>query len=219
VNKSQILAKAEKFVRERLGEEATGHDYWHAVRVRNNARAILGSMGEGDSLIVELAALLHDVGDFKVAQAEENDSTIAQKFLEQQKIPPATIKRILFIIDNLSFGKNVDLHTTSNLPIEFLIVQDADRLDALGAIGIGRAFAYGGSCNRPIYDPNYKPNLNITREWYVKSKTPTIQHFDEKLFKLKDMMNTAAARQIAEKRDEFMHEFYDRFLREWNGEE
>lgn len=217
---NQILRNAEDFARERLTDEPTGHDYWHAVRVRNNARSISDKMQSHrfDRLTIELAALLHDVGDFKVTGMSEDDTTIACTFLKTQNLPSEIIEQIIFIIDNLSFAKGIDSHTMTDLPIEFQIVQDADRLDSMGAMGVARTFAYGGKKGRPLYDPDYTPIENITRTEYITGECPSLHHFNEKLFKVKDMLNTEPARKIAIERDQFMHAFYDQFLREWNGE-
>jgi uncharacterized protein len=214
---NKLIQATEQFVRERLQNETTGHDYWHANRVRNVA-VKLAQNENADRLVVELAALLHDVGDRKVIHETENDSSIARGFLESQNVPTEVINQVIFIIDNQDFGKNIDTKTTENLPIEFQVVQDADRLDALGAIGIARVFATGQMFGQPLYDPDFHTRENLTRAEYIKGTGSSLAHFDEKLFKLKDLMNTVAARQMAESRDRFMHQFYERFLEEWQGE-
>lgn len=215
---NSILTATETYVRSRLLGEATGHDWWHAVRVRNTAKALHIKEG-GDVTVIELAALLHDVGDRKVLGTEQDDYSIAANFLKQQNMDQQGIGQIIHIISTMSFSKSLDNNGASDESIEFQIVQDADRLDALGAIGIARAFAYGGSRGRPLYDPDYVAQNFASREAYVNNKDgSTLHHFDEKLLKLKDLLNTKTAKSIAENRDAYMREFQQRFIAEWNGE-
>lgn len=206
----------EAFVKERLATDATGHDWWHTHRVRNTANELQAIEG-GDADIIELAALLHDVGDRKVIQKPEDDYSIAYDFLRSIKVGEATVDAVMRIISTLSFSKSFN-STSEEKPIELKIVQDADRLDALGAIGIARAFAFGGSAGRSLYNPAAEAQVFTSREEYVKSQGDTLHHFDEKLFLLKGTFNTAQAEAIAQQRDAFMHEFYARFLREWDGQ-
>lgn len=213
-----IIKATETFVKSRLLGEGTGHDWWHAVRVRNIAQTLQANEG-GDVTIITLATLLHDVGDRKVLGTEQDDYSIATNFLEQQGVDQQIIDHIVHIISRMSFSKSLDNSNPDSESIEFQIVQDADRLDALGAIGIARAFAYGGSRGRPLYDPDYTAQDFSSREAYINNKDgSTLHHFDEKLLKLKDLLNTKTAKQIAENRDNYMREFQQRFMTEWNGE-
>ncbi len=211
-----LIHSTELFVQDRLADEPTGHDWWHANRVRNVARQIQLVEG-GDVNVIELAALLHDVGDRKVINQENDDYSIAEDFLRAQKVGTATIDSVMFVIQNISYSKSIDSGETEK-PIELQIVQDADRFDAMGAIGIARAFAFGGSRGRPLYDPTYSPQIFQTTAAYKAAAGSTLHHFDEKLFLLKDKLNTETAKRIAEERDAYMHEFYTRFLTEWDGE-
>jgi uncharacterized protein len=215
MDKAHILNKAEYFVKKLLSKEGTGHDWWHIQRVRNNARQI-NKFEKADSFIIELAILLHDVGDRKVINKEEDDYTIAENFLKNQKISDELIDNIMFIIKNISFSKSLN-KKRNEASKEFYIVQDADRLDALGAIGIARAFAYGGSKNRPIYDPTKKAQKISTTKNYRKTQSSSLHHFEEKLFLLKNLINTKTARKIAKERDVFMRKYVDQFLKEWRG--
>ncbi len=216
MNKQTILKNTENFVKQKLAKEGTGHDFWHIERVRNNAFQI-NKFGKADFFIIELAVLLHDVGDRKVIKKEEDDYTIAENFLKTQKIPKEITDRVIFIIKNMSFSKSLN-KKKAGVSKEFYIVQDADRLDAIGAIGIARAFAYGGSKDRPLYDPTKKAQKINTTKNYRKMQSSTLHHFEEKLFLLKNLMNTKTAKKIAEKRDSFMRKYVDQFLKEWVGE-
>jgi uncharacterized protein len=216
MDKQMILKNTENFVRQKLEKESTGHDFWHIERVRNNAFQV-NKIEKADLFIIELAVLLHDVGDRKVIKKEEDDYTIAENFLKNQKVSKEIVDNVIFIIKNMSFSKSLNKKRT-NFSKEFYIVQDADRLDALGAIGIARAFAYGGSKDRPLYDPTKKAQKINTTKNYRKMQSSTLHHFEEKLFLLKDLMNTKTAKKIAEKRDVFMRKYVERFLKEWVGE-
>lgn len=215
MNKNQILKKTESFVRKALSGEGTGHDWWHIERVRNNAK-LINDIEKADSFIIDIALLLHDVGDRKVIKKEEDDYTIAENFLLKQKLSRKIIDEVMFIIKNMSFSKSLD-KKRDNASKEFYIVQDADRLDAIGAIGIARAFAYGGSKERPIYDPTKKAQKINTTKNYRKFNSSTYHHFEEKLLLLKDLMNTNAAKMIAKARNDFMKKYLEQFLDEWNG--
>jgi uncharacterized protein len=215
MDKAHILNKAEYFVKKLLSKEGTGHDWWHVQRVRNNAHQI-NKFEKANSFIIELSILLHDVGDRKVIKKEEDDYTIAENFLKNQKISDELIDNIMFIIKNISFSKSLN-KKRNEASKEFYIVQDADRLDALGAIGIARAFAYGGSKNRPIYDPTKKAQKISTTKNYRKTQSSSLHHFEEKLFLLKNLINTKTARKIAKERDVFMRKYVDQFLKEWQG--
>ncbi len=210
-----IVQSTEKFVRDRLAHEGTGHDWWHVERVRATARQLQQTEG-GDQLIIDLTLLLHDVGDRKVINKDEDDYSIAEDFLTGQGVDAHTIQSIMHIIKNMSYSKSLDGEAKPNT-IEFQIVQDADRLDAIGAIGIARAFAFGGSRKRLLFDPEHKAAQHASRKEYIQSNSSTLHHFDEKLFHLKDKLNTKTALAIAHERDTYMHEFYDRFVDEWYG--
>ncbi len=213
----ELTQKTEAFVRSRLSGEGTGHDWWHVVRVVNIARKIHSIEG-GDWSVIELTLLLHDVGDGKVIGKDEDDYSIAQSFLESQNVPTQTISKILSIIKTMSYSKSFD-DIEKDDSIEFKIVQDADRLDAVGAIGVARAFTYGGSRLRPLYDPDYKSKEFKSSDDFKKTRTEgsTVHHFYDKLLLLKDKLNTEAAKEIAIQRDEFMQLFLREFLDEWDG--
>ncbi len=212
--KQRIKENTEDFVQKELKLAESGHDWWHAQRVRNTALKISEIEG-GDRFIIEIASLLHDIADAKFNNGNEKiGSEKAFNLLESNHLDTKYIHSIIDIINNISFRKN-------NFPeqintIEFKIVQDADRLDALGAIGIARAFSYGGYKKRLFYDPNISVLNNISSEQYKNSESPTINHFYEKLLLLKDKMNTETAKNIAIKRHNFMKEFLDQFYLEWN---
>ncbi len=211
-----LIENTIKFVKERLKSAEGGHDWFHIERVLNNSRLI--AKGEkADIEIVELGALLHDIADSKFHNGDETvGPKVASDFLRSQQASEEVIDHVIKIIENISFkGGNVKQKFTSP---ELAIVQDADRLDALGAIGIARAFNYGGFKDRGLYDPEIKPNLNMTKEEYKASNAPTINHFYEKLLLLKDRMNTGTARRIAADRHAFMVHYLDQFYKEWNGE-
>ena len=210
---TDIIARAEKYVKELFDSEFSGHDYFHTMRVFNMATRI--AEGEGAKVsVVQLAALLHDVDDRKLSPATHENLTNAREFLLSNGVHEENIKRICQIIREVSFGANGGKAPST---LEGKCVQDADRLDAIGAMGIARAFAYGGSHGRHMYHPDIKPNLNMTREEYVKSESTTINHFYEKLFKLRGLLNTDVARKIATEREEYMKEFVNRFSDEWEG--
>ena len=207
-----IVKSAEIYVRNLFEKEFSGHDYFHTLRVYRLATSIAEREG-GNLRIVQLAALLHDVDDRKISPDTYETQLNARRFLSENSVDEWEIELICQIIREISFGGNSKAPTT----LEAKCVQDADRLDAIGAIGIARAFAYGGNRNRLMYHPDIKPNLNMTSEEYVKSESTTVNHFYEKLFKLTDMMNTETARKIAVHRDEYMRTFLDEFMAEWDG--
>ena len=212
MNKS-IIDIAMCYVKDMFENEFSGHDYFHTLRVYKTASRIAES--EGANLeIVQLAALLHDVDDRKLSPATYENQSNARSFLASNGVEEDTIELICRIIKGVSFGGE---NTENPDTLEGKCVQDADRLDAIGAIGIARAFAYGGNHNRHMYHPDIKPNLNMSREEYVKSESTTINHFYEKLFKLTAMMNTKAAKEIAQSREEYMKEFVAEFMDEWEG--
>ena len=216
MNTNLILANTKTFVQQKLQGAEGGHDWFHIQRVYNNAELI--AKGEDCNLfVVQLGALLHDVADSKFYNGDETvGPRLAWEFLESQNVPEDIIMHVVNIIENISFkGGNFEKKFYS---VELAVVQDADRLDAIGAIGIARTFNYGGFKNRPMYDPAVAPQLNMTKEEYKASAAPTINHFYEKLLLLKDKMNTATGKQIAEKRHRYMEGFLAQFYAEWDGE-
>lgn len=215
MNKKQIIKNAESFVKKALSKEGTGHDWWHIERVRNNAR-LINKKEKADHFTVDLALLLHDVGDRKVIKKDEDDYSIAENFLKKQKLPKEFIEEIMFIIKNMSFSKSLN-KKRNDVSREFCVVQDADRLDAIGAIGVARAFAYGGHKGRPLYDPTKKAQKINTTKNYRKLNSSTFHHFEEKLLLLRDLMNTKTAKEIAKDRNRFMKMYLKQFLDEWGG--
>ena len=215
MNQSLILKKTEEFVRQTLEGEGTGHDWWHIHRVRNTALT-LAKEEQADFFVVELAALLHDIADWKFYNGDTSiGPKVAREWLEKWDVPEPMIAHVCEIIERISFkGAGVANLMKSK---EGLCVQDADRLDGLGAIGIARAFAYGGSKGRELHNPNIKPILHSTFEQYKSSQGTTLNHFYEKLFLLKDRLNTQSAKRIAQDRHQFMEEYVSRFLKEWDG--
>ena len=210
---SEIVDKALTFTKEFFKEEYSGHDFYHTLRVYNNSMLI--AKGEKcDIEIVSLAAILHDVDDYKIVGEQEEKLHNALSFLRDNNYPSDKIERISRIISQISFIVG-DLQTPDT--IEGKIVQDADRLDAIGAIGIARTFAYGGNHNRTIYDPEVRAKENMTSEEYKNNKGTTINHFYEKLLLIKDLMNTNTAKEIAQGRHDYMLNFLDEFYGEWNG--
>ena len=205
-----------EFVKQQLQNAEGGHDWLHIERVYKNS-LLIAKDENCDLLVVQLGALLHDIADSKFHNGDENvGPKTARIFLKNQKVDENIIQNVIDIIENISFkGGNFDKKFTS---IELEIVQDADRLDAIGAIGIARTFNYGGFKNRAIYDPNVPPNLTMTKEEYKNSESPTLNHFYEKLLLLKDKMNTQTGKKLAEKRHEFMQLFLEEFYAEWNGD-
>lgn len=216
MNSSEIIANTEAYVQKTLQDAEGGHDWFHIQRVYKNSLLILKNE-EADELIVSLGALLHDIADSKFHNGDETvGPRIASEFLKCQNVPQEVIDHVVKIIENISYkGGNEHQKFRSN---ELDIVQDADRLDALGAIGIARTFNYGGFKGRALYDPEISPNLNMTKEEYKNSDAPTINHFYEKLLLLKDRMNTNTGKTIAGERHRYMQEFLDQFYAEWNGE-
>ena len=213
---SKLIDQTVDFVKKTLQNAEAGHDWWHVQRVWNNAK-LIGQTETADMLVVELAALLHDIADSKFHNGnEELGPQIAGEFLRSLQIEESTVIHVQQIIRNLSFKTSFEAVVFHS--IELNIVQDGDRLDAIGAIGIARAFTYGGFKNREIYNPGISPALHISKEEYKNSTTPTINHFYEKLLLLKDKMNTETAKNLAEQRHIFMLNYLDQFKNEWNGE-
>ena len=211
-----LIDKTILFVKEKLENAEGGHDWFHIERVFKNS--VLISKNEVcDVTVVKLGALLHDVADSKFHNGDETvGPRIARKFLESENVDEKIIAHVVNIIENISYkGGNFEKKFSS---IELDVVQDADRLDAIGAIGIARTFNYGGFKNRVLYDPNIAPNSSMTKEEYKKNDSPTLNHFYEKLLLLKDKMNTQTGKQIAQERHRYMEGFLAQFYAEWEGE-
>lgn len=211
---SKIIEETESYIRTVFQQEGSGHDWWHIHRVRQLALSIAAKEG-ADMFIVEMASLLHDLDDWKLIENNGQKSGKALNWLIALEIDSTISKQIMDVIEEVSFkGAGVETRATS---LESKAVQDADRLDAIGAIGIARTFAYGGHKNRLIYDPLTDPVEHQSFEEYRLGNGPTINHFYEKLLLLKDRMNTETARNMAEGRHQFMSLFLDEFFNEWNS--
>lgn len=210
---NQLIENTIKYVKEVFATDFSGHDFFHTMRVYQMATK-LALAEKADLQTVQLAALLHDVDDRKLSPETCENKDRAMAFMREQGLCEETIELVKEIIGEVSFAG-----TDSVVPktLEGKCVQDADRLDALGAMGIARAFAYGGNHNRVMYDPEIKPALNMSKEEYQNHVSTTVNHFYEKLFLLKDMMNTESAKAIAEHRERYMREYIDEFMDEWNG--
>ncbi|OFX43125.1 MAG: phosphohydrolase [Bacteroidetes bacterium GWA2_30_7] len=210
----QIIQSAIDFAKKELIKYDSGHDWYHTYRVWSISKQI-AKKEKADMFVVELAALLHDIADAKFHNGDEEIGPImASTFLKKNNVSSKIIEQVVFIIRNISF-KSKEIEKIEK-PIEFQIVQDADRLDAIGAIGIARVFAYGGFRNQKIFDPEIPPALNITKEEYKNHTSTSINHFYEKLLKLKDLMNTETGRALALKRHKFMEKYLEQFFEEWN---
>lgn len=204
------------FVKEKLEGAEAGHDWFHIERVWKLSKKIAEKEG-GNLEVIELSALLHDIADPKFHNGDETLALkISKDFLEEIHVDGELIKQVLFVIKNISFKNRAE--APENPPLELQIVQDADRLDAIGAIGIARTFNFGGFKNNLMYHPEIKPNHGMNKEEYKKSNGTTINHFYEKLLLLKDLMNTETAKRIASERHDFMLQFLDEFYKEWNVE-
>ena len=215
MNQEEIIQKTIGYVKEVLVDAEGGHDWWHIKRVWTLSKRIVLTE-KADQFIVELGALLHDIADSKFHHGDEKIGPLkARAFLSSINVEDSIIIHVEEIIKNISF-KGGDAQKFRSKELD--VIQDADRLDALGAIGIARTFNYGGYKNRAIYNPEIKPNLNMTKEEYKKSTAPTINHFYEKLLLLKDRMNTETGKLMAEHRHQFMVDFLDEFYKEWNGD-
>lgn len=214
-NEIQIIENTIVFVKKTLKNAEGGHDWFHIERVYNNA-LLIAKDERVNTFIVALGALLHDIADAKFYEGDESiGPKMARDFLIEQSVSESLIQKIESIIRNISFKNFLDKTNVSPLSLELQVIQDADRLDALGAIGIARAFNYGGFKNRVLFDPSIKPKLNQSKEEYKKSKAPTINHFYEKLFLLKGKMNTKTGKKMAQERHEYMEHFLKQFYKEW----
>ena len=209
----QLVQNATKFIKEIFQNDFSGHDFFHSMRVYRTAINI-AEAEHADMEVVALAALLHDVDDRKLSPMTAEKKENAARFMRSQNVPESEIRQVCQIIDEVSF-KGTDSVRPSTP--EGKCVQDADRLDALGAIGIARTFAYGGSHNRAIYDPELPPRMAMNQAQYYSSKSTSLNHFYEKLFLLEGMMNTETGKAIARKRTQYMQQFVDEFLNEWDG--
>jgi uncharacterized protein len=211
----QIIESTVNFVQDELKNAEGGHDWWHIYRVWKLAMKI-ANLENADLFVVQLGALLHDIADSKFNEGDEEiGPQKAVQFMMRLNLTSNTIEHIEAIIRNISFHKTFEEKKFDSLELQ--VIQDADRLDAIGAIGIARAFNFGGHKNFKLYDPDIEPDLHMDKETYKKSDAPTINHFYEKLFLLKDMMNTQTGRRLAEKRHTFMKRFVDQFMNEWEG--
>ncbi|ANW95327.1 phosphohydrolase [Wenyingzhuangia fucanilytica] len=212
---NSVVENTIAFVKEQLKNAEGGHDWFHIERVYKNS-LLIAQTEKCDIEIVSLGALLHDIADSKFYNGnEEVGPKVARDFLKSQKVKESTIEHVIKIIENISFKGGNETQKFSSKELD--VVQDADRLDAIGAVGIARAFSYGGFKNRGMYDPEIKPNLKMTKEEYKKSTAPTINHFYEKLLLLKDRMNTTTGKEIAAKRHQFMELYLEQFYNEFNG--
>jgi uncharacterized protein len=216
MDQQKIIQKTADYIKLEFSDDSSGHDWWHIYRVWKNAITIC-EHEQADSFIVQLAALLHDLDDWKFNDTGDETPMRAKAWLDSFSLDPSITDAVCRIIQHISF-KGANVANKMNT-LEGFIVQDADRLDAIGAIGIARAFAYGGYKNRPLYDPDSPPQSHETFEQYKKSNSSTLNHFYEKLLLLKDMMNTPAAKRIAQERHEYMEQFLRQFMDEWGGKD
>lgn len=214
MNPEKVIESTEKYVAHEFGSEGSGHDWFHIDRVRKMALRI-GIQEKCDLFITEMAALLHDLDDWKIAGFESKSFSKAEKWLTEVNVEPEVAAKIIQVIREVSFkGAKTETPVSS---VEAAVVQDADRLDAIGAIGIARTFSYGGHKNRLIHHPEVPVDLHENFQAYRQSEAPTINHFYEKLLLLKDRMNTKAARSIAEGRHQFMVDYLGQFFDEWEA--
>lgn len=215
LKQQKIIQKISNEVKSKLEGEGSGHDWWHIVRVWNMAKHV-GKKEKADMFVVELAALLHDIADWKAYGGDTSvGPKVAREILEKYPVTDSVIDHVCEIIAKISFkGANVKAEMKT---LEGKVVQDSDRLDALGAIGIARTFSYGGNKNRLMYDPNKKPTLHKSKKKFIKNDGSSINHFYEKLLLLKDRINTKTAKKIAQSRHRFVEEYLKRFLQEWDG--
>ena len=219
MNVQEYINQTKLYVKTQLQGAEAGHDWSHIERVYRNSMRI-AKTEEADELVVALGALLHDIADSKFHNGDEEiGPKMASEFLETLGLDKQIQDRVVDIVTDISFKNSLSEKQPKSKSIELQVVQDADRLDAIGAIGIARAFNYGGYKNRPLYDPEISPNLKMTKEEYKRSNNPTINHFYEKLLLLRDQMNTVTGRELAEERHKFMLDFLDRFQSEWHSKD
>lgn len=211
---NDLIEKATEYIKKIFAHDYSGHDAYHTLRVYRTAVTI-AEQEHADLRIVQLAALLHDVDDIKLSPQTNQTKEHAVQFMKSNHVDQDVINAVITVIDEVSFAGNESLVPST---IEGACVQDADRLDAIGAIGIARAFSYGGSHNRAMYDPAIIPNTEMDKVQYYANVSTTVNHFYEKLLTLKDLMNTDAAKRIACRRDRYMREFLQEFQKEWDGE-
>ncbi|TSC93829.1 MAG: uncharacterized protein CEN87_729 [Parcubacteria group bacterium Licking1014_1] len=212
MNKNKIIKGIQNYIKKEFKGESTGHDWWHIFRVWKMAKEI-AKKESGDLFIIELGALLHDIADWKFHDDVKAGSKKTRQLLNRFKVDEATIKHVCDIVDNVSFkGAGVKNKIKT---LEGKIVQDSDRLDVIGAMGIARTFAYGGSIKREIYNPSIKPKLHKSFEEYKKNQSSSINHFYEKILLLKDRLNTKTAKKIAIQRHKFLENYLKQFFKEW----
>jgi uncharacterized protein len=212
----QTINNTVDFVKRTLSKAEGGHDWWHIYRVWQLSKQIASKEENVNLTVVELGALLHDIADSKFYDGDEEiGPRLAAKFLKKENVEDSVVEHVINIIRNISFKNSFEDQTFSSKELD--IVQDADRLDAIGAIGIARTFNYGGHKGRTLYDPAIKPEENLNKETYKKSTAPTINHFYEKLLLLKDKMNTKTGKEMAVNRHKFMEQYLKEFFDEWEG--
>jgi len=218
MNDVDLISQTTDYVKKTLKDAEAGHDWFHTQRVFQNA-LLIAKEEKVDILVVSLAALLHDIADAKFQDGDETiGPKVAKDFLIKTKVAPKIGKHVVNIVKYISFKNSLDKSKPKFHSKELEVVQDADRLDAIGAIGIARAFHYGGFKNRALYDPKIAPNLNMTKKEYKNSTAPTLNHFYEKLLLLKDQMHTKTGKRMANQRHAFMLDFLKQFYAEWNGQ-
>jgi uncharacterized protein len=213
---NSIIERTREYVEEKFRGDSSGHDWWHIYRVWKMAQHIANNEDGVDIQVVELAALMHDLGDWKLNTTEKSEEEIISDACRTLDVSKDDTSKILDIILHIPYNKNIEVK--NELSLEGKIVQDADRLDAIGAIGIARVFAYGGMQNRELYNPDIKPQKIVSVEQYKKSQGSSVNHFYEKLLLVKDHMNTETAKAIAESRHQYMKHYLERFHKEWDGE-
>jgi len=207
------IEQIRKWVKKELGFESSGHDYWHAFRVWKLAQ-IINKKEKANKFVIEASSLIHDIADRKLNNNDiEKGFQKVKKYLEKIEVEKKIAEKILFVVRYVSFSSD----QPKNKSLELKIVQDADRLDALGAIGIARTFAYGGKSNAILHNPEIKPKTNLTKKEYKKHKSTSINHFYEKLLLLKDEINTKTGKKIAEERHKYMLNYLEKFKKEWEG--
>ena len=212
----QTINNTVDFVKRTLSKAEGGHDWWHIYRVWQLSKQIASKEENVNLTVVELGALLHDIADSKFHNGnEEVGPRLAAKFLKKENVEDSVVEHVINIIRNISFKNSFEDQTFSSKELD--IIQDADRLDAIGAIGIARTFNYGGHKGRVLFDPDIKPDENLNKEAYKNSTAPTINHFYEKLLLLKDKMNTKSGKEMAINRHKFMEQYLKEFFNEWEG--